>query len=157
MTRAIAFAALTALLAVPAAFASDRSDTGPLREKVERVASGLRCPVCQNLSVWDSPSPVAHGMRLRIRELARDGASDAEIEAYFVDRYGEWVLLSPPREGIGLAVWLAPGVLLLAGFAVAGAVVARWRRRTRELAGVEPAALAEARARLDELERGLSP
>jgi cytochrome c-type biogenesis protein CcmH len=155
MTRTLALLALAVLLAAPAGVASDRTDRGPLGRRVEQIAQELRCPVCQNLSVWDSPSAVAHGMRLRIRDLARQGASDEEVKTYFVDRYGEWVLLSPPREGVGLAVWLAPLVVLLAGLAVAGTVVARWRRRARELAAVEPAALAEARARLDELERGL--
>lgn len=145
------------LLSAPAALASDRQDTSPLEQRVQRIASALRCPVCQNLSVWDSPSSVAETFRLRIRELARSGASDAQIRSYFVARYGDWILLSPPKRGIGLALWLAPLTILLAGAAAAAATVRHWRRRALALAATDPAALAAGRARLDELERTAAP
>ena len=152
MRGALVLLLALALVSVPAALASDRGESGALAQRVAAISKGLRCPVCQNLSIWDSPSAVAHAMRLRVRDLARQGRSDAEIRAYFVSRYGEWVLLSPPREGLGLVLWLAPAVILAAGLAGVGVAVARWRRRAAALAAVDPAALAVARAQLDELE-----
>lgn len=155
--RRAAILLLALLTLVPAAAASDRKDSGPLEQRVERVSQGLRCPVCQSLSVWDSPSQVSEAMRMRIRDLARRGESDAQIRAYFVARYGDWILLSPPKQGIGLAVWLAPLLILLAGTAAATATVAGWRKRARALAAVDGAALAAARARLAELEQRRAP
>jgi len=154
---AILLLTLLTLTLAPAAAASDRKDSGPLEQRVERVSQGLRCPVCQSLSVWDSPSQVSEAMRMRIRDLARRGESDAQIRAYFVARYGDWILLSPPRHGIALAVWLAPLLILLAGAAAATATVSGWRRRARALAAVDGAALAAGRAQLAELEQRRLP
>lgn len=73
----------------------------------------LRCPVCQGLSVADSTSVAAVQMQRRIRELVGLGYTRADIEDYFVSRYGEWILLSPTAGGLNLLVWLGP--LLAAG------------------------------------------
>ncbi|MGH7256720.1 MAG: cytochrome c-type biogenesis protein, partial [Nitrospirales bacterium] len=62
-----------------------------LEEQARIIASDLRCPVCQNLSVADSPSELARQMRDLIREQLREGKSPEEIKAYFVSKYGEWV------------------------------------------------------------------
>src|SRR5256886_13905441 len=76
--------------------------------EVHEIAGGLRCVVCQNLSVADSPSEMARQMRAIVRERLEAGESAAEVVQYFVDRYGEWILLSPRRSGFTLLVWLAP-------------------------------------------------
>src|SRR3972149_4916782 len=67
-----------------------------LDDRVREIASGLRCPVCQNLSVGDSPSQMAQQMRAVIRERVVAGDSREQIEAYFVSKYGEGIL-APPR------------------------------------------------------------
>lgn len=127
-----------------------------VRERAAAIASKLRCPVCQNLSVKDSPSSVAAAFRQRIRELVYEGASDEEIERFFVERYGDWILLSPPREGIAVLVWLAPALVLGGGAIAAAIAIRRWAARGRQLAEAgraRPDELARARARLDEVER----
>lgn len=161
MRRALAAVLLLLLLGALAGGATDaRAASGTsVDERVGAIASELRCPVCQNLSVADSPSEVAASFRERIRELVLAGRSDAQIRAFFVERYGEWILLSPPRRGVGLAVWLAPVALLLGGLLVVAIAVRRWSGRARRLAAVaaeDPEALARARARLDALEREAS-
>ena len=93
---------------------------GPsLDSQARAIAARLRCPVCQNESVADSPSELAAQMRQLIRTRLEEGESPEAIVAYFVSRYGEWILLDPPRRGIGWLVWLTPGVLLLGGIALA--------------------------------------
>jgi cytochrome c-type biogenesis protein CcmH len=98
-------------------------------ERVEAVASTIRCPVCQNLSVADSPSRLAAGMRAEIARDLRDGKSADAIRAEFAAAYGEWVLQAPPKEGIGLVAWLAPALLLLGGGVAAFAAVRAWTAR----------------------------
>jgi cytochrome c-type biogenesis protein CcmH len=89
-----------------------------LEDRVQNIASGLRCPVCQNLSVADSPSQLAGEMRSEIASRLRAGASEDEIRAYFVERYGDWVLLEPPKSGFNLIPWLVPVVAFVVGVGV---------------------------------------
>jgi len=98
-------------------------------ETVHSVAAQLRCVVCQNLSVADSPSEMANQMRALVRERLAAGEQPAQVVQYFVDRYGEWILLSPRRQGFNLLVWLAPALAVLAGLGVVAVVVSRWTRR----------------------------
>ena len=66
-----------------------------LEEDVRQISTELRCPVCQNLSVADSPSRMAEQMRELVRERLEAGESPEAIKSYFVERYGEWILLAP--------------------------------------------------------------
>jgi cytochrome c-type biogenesis protein CcmH len=75
----------------------------------------LRCPVCQGSSIQESPSAEATAMKEIVRERLSKGESEDEIKAYFVSRYGDWILLAPPAHGINLLVYILPVVLLAAG------------------------------------------
>jgi cytochrome c-type biogenesis protein CcmH len=97
--------------------------------QVYDVASELRCVVCQNLSVADSPSEMAGQMRAIVRERLAAGESPAQVRAYFVERYGDWILLAPPRRGFTLLVWVVPYVAALLGVALVAVLVTRWTRR----------------------------
>lgn len=74
----------------------------------QAIASQLRCPVCQGLSVADSTAPTAVQLQHRVRELVAAGYSRQEIEDYFVSKYGEWILLEPTRGGLNSIVWIGP-------------------------------------------------
>ena len=97
------------------------------------VAARLRCPVCQGLSVADSTSETAVTFQNRIRELVGLGYTDEQILDYFVDRYGEWILLEPPARGLNWLIWLAPGVAAGVGLSWATVTAARWRREPDEV------------------------
>jgi cytochrome c-type biogenesis protein CcmH len=121
---------VTALVGPPAAtpLAGERLD-----RETERVAALLRCPVCQGLSIKDSPATMAVQMKAQTRELLAAGYSDDQILLYYEKSYGQFVRLEPPRSGINWIVWLAPALLLVAGI---GFVAMRFRR-TSESAAAE--------------------
>jgi len=138
-----------ALLAIAAALVlAARPHEATADERVDRITAELRCPVCQGLSVKDSPSETARQMRELVAERVREGKTDAEIEAEFRAAYGDWVLLSPPIASWGGLIWLAPLAAITAGLVLAtgrvrgGAAVA-----TAEPSAVERAALRERVAR----------
>ena len=120
------------LVQAQAALAQDSIDAAPalaappeedeVARRSDRLAAGLRCPVCQGLSAADSQAESAVAMRVRTEDLVRAGYSDTQIQAYFVERYGEWVLLEPPRRGLHWLIWLGP-LVVLGG----GALTLAWR------------------------------
>lgn len=118
--------AAIAVVALAALMASGGSGGQPtLDERVHEIGAGLRCTVCLNLSVADSPSTLAGEMRTEIETQLRAGRSPDQIRAFFIDRYGEWILLSPPPHGWNLLPWAVPVVGLVAGVALWVAFVRR--------------------------------
>ena len=126
--------ALTVTLALMtmSAHAQSSAPARPVSEQdVYEVAAQLRCVVCQTLSVADSPSEMATQMRGIVRERLAAGESPAQVRQYFVERYGDWILLAPPRRGFTLLVWLAPFVAVLAGLIIVAVRLKGWTRRRR--------------------------
>lgn len=106
---------------------SQQAPTDPeLEAQVRKVAGRLRCPTCRALSVQDSPSGMAQEMRDLIREQLRSGKTPDEVTAYFVDRYGEWILLKPKAEGFNWTVWLLPILMLAGGLFFVFMTARRW-------------------------------
>lgn len=135
MLRGLLYA--LALWAIFLPFALVASAQGSdLDRQVREIGAELRCPVCQNLSVADSPAPLAVEMRAVIRGKLEAGARREAIMQYFVERYGEEVLLNPPRQGFTLLVWLGAALAVTAG---AGLLVMRVRGALRKEAAPSPA------------------
>lgn len=84
-------------------------------QRTRTVAKGLRCPVCQGLSVADSNADSARAMYDRISELVVQGYSEEQILDYFSDRYGNWVRLEPEAEGLNLVIFVLPAAMLVLG------------------------------------------
>jgi len=142
VSRLLALAALAALLAAgppalaagpaggPAAVASPAGAKAPVSEDtVHEVAAQLRCVVCQSLSVAAASSKTTNQMRGIIRERLAAGDSPEQVKAYFVEKYGLWILLAPPRQGFNLLVWVVPFVGLAGGLVLVLVLVKRWSRR----------------------------
>jgi cytochrome c-type biogenesis protein CcmH len=97
-----------------------------LEARTTALASELRCPVCQGNSIQDSPSELAQQMRDLIRDQLRAGKTPDDVRAYFVAKYGEWILLSPKAEGVNLLVYLIPVAAILVGGIIVWRTVRRW-------------------------------
>ncbi len=86
-----------------------------LDRRTRDVASGLRCPVCQGLSINDSPAELAIEMKGVVKEQLAAGKTPDEVRAYFIAKYGEWVLLEPDPRGFNLLVYALPVLGVLGG------------------------------------------
>ncbi|MEJ2375923.1 MAG: cytochrome c-type biogenesis protein CcmH [Pseudolabrys sp.] len=110
-----------------------------LEARARAISRELRCLVCQNQDIDDSEAPLAHDLRVLVRNRLKQGDTDKQVIDYIVARYGEFVLLKPRFELRTLALWGLPPVALLAG--VIGLFVALRRRKTT---GTDPAPLSAA-------------
>lgn len=132
------------------------AETADLEDRTREIAAELRCVVCQNLSVADSPSEMAQQMRAIVREQLQAGKTPQEIKDFFVSKYGEWVLLAPSPKGFGLLVWVGPFAVLIAGLGVGVYFLRRWATKESKTTQktVDDATLARVR---DEVARGEIP
>jgi cytochrome c-type biogenesis protein CcmH len=118
-----------------------------LEARARELSAGLRCLVCQNQSIDDSDAPLAHDLRVLVRERLKAGETNEQVMAYIVERYGEYVLLKPPFAWHTLLLWLIPLIALALGVAAAVRGVAR----SNEGGGVSAALTREEEARLREV------
>ena len=120
---------LMALLLLAPLAQADVVGEDPRQRQMLEIAEKLRCAVCQNQSVAESNAELAQDMRRLIGEQLAAGRSEAQIVDYFRARYGDFVLMRPPRQGSGAPLWWAPLVILaLAG----GGAFVYLRRRLRD-------------------------
>lgn len=113
MTRILVLMAL--VLAVRLGAQTQSAADSALDKKAREVASQLRCPVCQGLSINESPVQLAIEMKALVREQLAQGKSPEEVRQYFIDKYGEWVLLEPEPRGLNLLVYALPVLGVLVG------------------------------------------
>jgi cytochrome c-type biogenesis protein CcmH len=133
--------------AAPAhAQAASAADAQPLRfrdaseeARFRALVTELRCVMCQNQSLADSDAMIAHDLRRQVLAMMRAGQSDAQIKAYLVARYSEFVLYRPALEPRNWLLWFGPGLLLLAGGVAVWRIV-RKRGTQGDAAAIAPLA-----------------
>jgi cytochrome c-type biogenesis protein CcmH len=109
----------------PSATTTSAPDSA-LEAQTTAVASTLRCPVCQGESIEDSPSDLARQMRAVVRDKLRAGNTPDQVKAYFVSKYGEWILLDPTMTGLNILLYVIPVLLVVGGLALVAVLVRRW-------------------------------
>ena len=117
---------LVCLAAAPVPLAGQGAADADLDARTAAVASTLRCPVCQGESIQDSPAELAQQMRAIVRERLRAGETPEQIQAYFMARYGEWILLKPRRTGLNIVLYALPVALVIGGLLLVVVLVKRW-------------------------------
>ncbi len=124
LTRALALAlalAMPIMGAVPvwAVEPDEMLDDPVLEARARELSQEIRCPVCQNQPIDSSNAPLARDLRILVRERLVAGDSDAEVKAFLVARYGDYVLFDPPMKLTTYGLWFGPAlILLLGGFGV---------------------------------------
>ena len=136
MTRRVATTVHVAALAALAAFAplaaaqqaQQAQSDSILEARTAALSAQLRCPVCQGLSIQDSPSELSQQMRAVVKDQLREGKTPDEVKAYFISKYGQWILLEPKPSGFNLLVYALPVALVAAGLGVVAVAVRKWTR-----------------------------
>ena len=124
------FLALLGALVFVAGFAQAQVQ---LEQQVFEVAAELRCPVCRAESAADSSSASSIEFRNIIREKLQAGQSEPQILAFFQQKYGDWILMDPPRRGLYLWVWGLPLAAGALGLGALGYFLTRWRKNAAVL------------------------
>ena len=103
-----------------------------MESRLKDLFNQFRCPTCQGLSVKDSEAGFSVQIRNKIEEMLQSGATDDEIRAYFVERYGEWILRSPPKRGFNLLLWILPALGMTGGMAFLFHKSRQWAKKQED-------------------------
>ncbi len=144
------FLLLSAVLPLRAVEPNEMLADPTLEARARTLSKELRCMVCQNQSIDDSEAPLAHDLRVLVRERLKAGDNDTQVLDFLVARYGEFVLLRPRLAWHNAVLWGVPPAVLLIGI-IAIVVVIRRRRAAPALGAANLTATEE--ARLSELLR----
>lgn len=122
--------ALLMSTSVWAAIETYQFDSPDQEARFRQLGLELRCPKCQNQAIGDSDAPISKDLRAEVHRLLLEGATDQEIKAFMVARYGRYVLYRPPLDRQTVVLWLGPGLFLMLGV---GLVAYRIRLSKRAL------------------------
>jgi cytochrome c-type biogenesis protein CcmH len=111
--------------------AAPLADDPVIEQRMLDISEEMRCLVCQNESLAASRADLAQDLRRELRELIKQGKTDAEIREFMVSRYGDFVLYRPRVSPKTYLLWAGPFVLMIAAVIVLLVYV---RRRNRAVA-----------------------
>lgn len=127
---------------------SEMLDDPVLEAQARELDHAMRCVVCQSESVASSNAQWAIDTRRVIREQVAAGQTNDQIMDFFVERYGEFVLMAPRTSGSNWLLWAAgPLMFLLA----AGVGIGYVRGRSRAVQATHTSLNADEAKRLREI------
>jgi len=133
LTIRIALALILSTFLFPKpAFAQTPTPRTVTDNEVNAVAKQLYCPVCENIPLDVCPTKACADWREEIRLKLSEGWSEAQIKQYFVDRFGDRVLGTPPAHGINWLVYVIPPVLIMVGIFVLYSAFKTWKQTAQQ-------------------------
>ena len=112
MNKSHAFILMLFVLLLPVSNAEVITVAPEYEERYEHILSELRCLVCQNQTVAESPADLSNDLRVEVKEMLERGATDQEILNFMSDRYGDFILYNPPVKPRTYVLWIGPFILL---------------------------------------------
>lgn len=100
-------------------------ETEEQQQRFRKLSNELRCPMCQNTSLTGSTGGVAEDLRREVHRMIIEGMSDAEIEQFMFDRYGDFIFYRPRLRAETLFLWFGPLIFLMIGIFIGYGI---WRR-----------------------------
>jgi len=125
MNKSHAFILMLFVLLLPASNAEVITVAPEYEERYEHILSELRCLVCQNQTVAESPADLSNDLRVEVKEMLERGATDQEILNFMSDRYGDFILYNPPVKPRTYVLWIGPFILLFGAIVFALLLVSR--------------------------------
>jgi cytochrome c-type biogenesis protein CcmH len=116
--RAVRWGILAVGVAVIVVGVAGAASDPPAKDRVEAITRDLRCPTCEAESVAGSMATSARDITEQVEQQVAAGWTDEQIRRFYVERYGDWILLDPPRTGTTLVLWLVPVFVLASGATV---------------------------------------
>ncbi len=117
-----------ALNATPARAQAPTTDPN-LQNQMEKIASGLYCPVCAGTPLNVCETQACEQWRQLIIQKLATGQNEQQIRQYFIDQYGDRVLGAPPAQGFNLGAYLLPVLILIGGLAIIFFTMRGWAQR----------------------------
>jgi len=111
----------------------------PDYDRINEIAKGLNCPTCAGINLADCRTQTCAQWKEQIGDYVEAGYTDQEVLDEFVVRYGEQVLLEPPKSGFTLILWVLPFIALIAGAVWLYYTLRRWADRETASAAVATA------------------
>ena len=87
----------------------------PDYDRINEIAAKMNCPTCVGVNLADCRTQTCAQWRDQIGDLVEQGYSDQEVLDFFANRYGTQVLLTPPKSGSTLLLWVLPVIAIIAG------------------------------------------
>ena len=85
-------------------------------ERANNLFKEVRCLVCQGQTIHESNAELAEDLKIIIKEEITKGKSDEDIKQFLVDKYGDWILMTPPFDPYTYVLWLSPAIIIFFGF-----------------------------------------
>ena len=104
----------------------------PSDDEVNKIASQLFCPVCENTPLDVCPTQACAQWRDEIRLRLAQGWSEDQIKEYFAESYGIRVLAEPPRQGLNWLVYIVPPVAFIAGAYILFRAFRSWQALSKQ-------------------------
>jgi cytochrome c-type biogenesis protein CcmH len=125
----------------------------PEQERIyHKLTEELRCLVCQNQNIAGSNAELAQDLRKKAYEQVKQGKSEKQVKRWMVDRYGDFVLYSPPIKSTTLFLWAGPLLFLLIALVVLWRIGRTRRNQSSETDPVDEQSLEQARHMLEKKE-----
>ena len=82
------------------------------------ITKNLRCLICQGQSVYDSDSEFANSLKILVEKKLNEGLEEKQIYVYLKEKYGDWILMTPPVKELTYVLWFAPIIIMAIGLIV---------------------------------------
>lgn len=129
MTRRLLWVLLAVVAVAALAIGARSPEAATADERLQSIASGVRCPTCAGQSVASSDAPAAKAIREQIKADIEAGRDDDTIRARLSSGpYGDDILLNPPRSGFAGLVWIVPVAVVVAAFGGLALAFRRWEK-----------------------------
>jgi len=98
-------------------------------ERVDALASAIKCPFCNGESLQESQSTVAAEYRVLIAQRVAEGATDDEVIAEFAANFGDSYILDTSTSSWSIVLWIVPVLAVTLGVSVVLWMYTSARRR----------------------------